>query len=527
MPRRDRGPLRAGRLSPPCHIGQRRTTDPTRARGPCRVGVSVAPRSGTRRSRVGRWGSTTGRRSRRRARAGRPRAARAGRQPDRGRGAAVGRATVAVLAERCLPAVTEAAPESFTELVATAIANSEARAELRRLAEEQAALRRVATLVAHGVPPAELFAAVTEEVARRPRADVAGMTRFEPDGAQTLVAAWPRAPDHLRVGTRMPMFEGVDAAPGARGRAAGRASTTARPRPARSPRWSAGSACAASVGGPITSRGALWGAMIVDRRGRALPGRTEHRLDEFTELVATAIANARRGRAAAARRGAGGAAAGRDARRARGRRRTDLFAAVAAEVGARRSPRTSRACSATSPTGRRRSSRAGAIGRAAPVGARLALEGDSVAARVHRTRPAGADGQLRRRARAVRATLRRQLGIRSAVGAPIVVDGRLWGVMIAGRTAPTRSRPTPRRGSASSPSWSRPRSPTPTAGPSWPRRAPGSSRRPTTRAGASSATCTTARSSGSCRWRSSCACSSRLARRDEDAARRARRGDRA
>ena len=53
----------------------------------------------------------------------------------------------------------------FTELVATAIANSEAHEELTRLAEEQAALRRVATLVAAGAPPAEVFEAVSAEVA--------------------------------------------------------------------------------------------------------------------------------------------------------------------------------------------------------------------------------------------------------------------------------------------------------------------------------------------------------------------------
>jgi DNA-binding NarL/FixJ family response regulator len=52
----------------------------------------------------------------------------------------------------------------FTELVAAAIANAQARVELRGYAEEQAALRRVATLVARGAPPEEVFAAVTEEV---------------------------------------------------------------------------------------------------------------------------------------------------------------------------------------------------------------------------------------------------------------------------------------------------------------------------------------------------------------------------
>ena len=64
-----------------------------------------------------------------------------------------------------MPADTEARLTKFTELVATAIANAESRAGLARLAEEQAALRRVATLVARGAPAEEVFAAVAEEVA--------------------------------------------------------------------------------------------------------------------------------------------------------------------------------------------------------------------------------------------------------------------------------------------------------------------------------------------------------------------------
>jgi GAF domain-containing protein len=54
----------------------------------------------------------------------------------------------------------------FTELVATAISTTQARQDLRRLADEQAALRRVATLVAKGATPEDVFAAVAREVAQ-------------------------------------------------------------------------------------------------------------------------------------------------------------------------------------------------------------------------------------------------------------------------------------------------------------------------------------------------------------------------
>jgi GAF domain-containing protein len=58
------------------------------------------------------------------------------------------------------------------------------------LAEEQAALRRIATLVARGVPPEEVFVAVTEEVARLLPVSSAAMGRYDPDGMFTTVAAW-------------------------------------------------------------------------------------------------------------------------------------------------------------------------------------------------------------------------------------------------------------------------------------------------------------------------------------------------
>ena len=80
----------------------------------------------------------------------------------------------------------------FTELVATAISNTASREQLTRLADEQAALRRVATLVAQGVPPAELFAAVAAEVGGLLRADVTGMVRYEGDGTVAPTPSGPR-----------------------------------------------------------------------------------------------------------------------------------------------------------------------------------------------------------------------------------------------------------------------------------------------------------------------------------------------
>jgi hypothetical protein len=94
----------------------------------------------------------------------------------------------------------------FTELAATAIANAQAREQLRALADEPAALGRVATLVARGAPQATVFAAVAEEVGRVLPADMAILSRFDPDGSYvTIVGGWTRGGEVLPMGERLPM----------------------------------------------------------------------------------------------------------------------------------------------------------------------------------------------------------------------------------------------------------------------------------------------------------------------------------
>ena len=68
----------------------------------------------------------------------------------------------------------------------------ESQAELRQHAEQQAALRRVATLVARDVPPEELLDSVAREVAGVLAADTTGLLRYEPDGELAVLAAWTR-----------------------------------------------------------------------------------------------------------------------------------------------------------------------------------------------------------------------------------------------------------------------------------------------------------------------------------------------
>jgi GAF domain-containing protein len=76
--------------------------------------------------------------------------------------------------------------------------------ELLELVEEQAALRRVATLVGRGVPPEELFAAVVEEVGALLPTEYTYMGRYEPDRMIAFVAASSAAGDSLPpVGSRL------------------------------------------------------------------------------------------------------------------------------------------------------------------------------------------------------------------------------------------------------------------------------------------------------------------------------------
>ncbi len=199
---------------------------------------------------------------------------------------------VAYTRDQQLPADTEARLASFTELVATAIANTESRAALARLAEEQAALRRVATLVAHGAAPEQVFAAVTGEFARLVPVDLAGMARYEPDGTLIYVASWGRAVDFVPVGSRWTL-DGKNIATAV--------FETGRPARVESQAGATGPLGAdvavtgvrSLVGTPVVVEGRLWGEIGAGSTlEEPLPPDAEARLASFTELVATAIANA-------------------------------------------------------------------------------------------------------------------------------------------------------------------------------------------------------------------------------------------
>ena len=164
------------------------------------------------------------------------------------------------------------------------------RDELRQLAEEQAALRRVATLVARGVPAEKIFEAVATETRRVLDLDTSGLMRFESDGGVTLVAADSTRPLAIEVGARLSLDPATTAE---RVRQTGRparmdAHAAADPLTER-----AGSpAHGGAIGAPIVVDGDAWGVMVATwAQARAIPPGGEQRLVQFTELAATAIAN--------------------------------------------------------------------------------------------------------------------------------------------------------------------------------------------------------------------------------------------
>jgi signal transduction histidine kinase len=164
--------------------------------------------------------------------------------------------------------------------------------ESSRLLEQQSALRRVATLVAQGVPPAEVFEVVTREVGLLSGGDIARMERYETDGSVTGVAAWSRDVGQLAVGTRFTL-EGMSIA--ALVRESGRPVRIDSFADASGPIAEEARALGikSSVGCPIVVSGRLWGVIAASSRGEEpFPADTESQIGEFTELVATAIANA-------------------------------------------------------------------------------------------------------------------------------------------------------------------------------------------------------------------------------------------
>jgi signal transduction histidine kinase len=161
-----------------------------------------------------------------------------------------------------------------------------------RLAEEQAALRRVATFVAAGPTPDEVFGFVTEEIANLFEAESAAMLRFDP-GAQTATVVGRHGSfEAAQLGVTFPLEDES---------ATGQVYRTGRParfddytgKRSRLAELVREAGFNTTVAAPVTVGGRLWGAVLASSsRPEPLPPETEERLADFAELVALALASA-------------------------------------------------------------------------------------------------------------------------------------------------------------------------------------------------------------------------------------------
>jgi|SRR5271166_2773084 len=181
--------------------------------------------------------------------------------------------------------------ELATRQLDLSLNNAQLYAEYRRLADEQAALRRLAMLVARGVEPSEVFDAATNEMRRCLNVFTAGLWRYESSAEITMVgaAAEPPALAKWPVGTRTPIDDNTLAAMVQR-----------TGRPARMDNYEnlAGSVAArvravgvrAAVGVPVVVDGRMWGMAAVGSVGPGpMPADTEARISGFAELIGTAL----------------------------------------------------------------------------------------------------------------------------------------------------------------------------------------------------------------------------------------------
>ena len=185
-----------------------------------------------------------------------------------------------------LPAEAEQRLEEFAGLVTAALANAQARSEVQTLAEEQAALLRVAERVARGDPPEEVFATVAAEAQRLLGGQPMTLTRFEEDAALVVIS---RSGGPAPPGTRISY--GSDTLPDRVRRTASAVRVNDY-----SVEPDAGLArdfgLVAAVAAPIVVEGRVWGMLTATSSVGPLSGGVEDRLQRFANLVGTAVSNA-------------------------------------------------------------------------------------------------------------------------------------------------------------------------------------------------------------------------------------------
>jgi signal transduction histidine kinase len=301
---------------------------------------------------------------------------------------------------------------------------------LRALIREQSALRTVATLIAREASPAEVLAAVAREVALCLDIPLISIVRLR-EGTATQVGVWGRE-NPFPVGLTWALDgTGVAARVAGSGKPA-RVDDYAEVPGRIAARLAREAGIHSAVGVPIRVEGRLWGVMMaMSTRDRPLADNTVARLGSFTELVGTAIANAQ------ARDDLHQLLEEQSALRrvatlvAQAAPPGEIFDSVCRETGRLIGASTVNLAHFTPDGFNHTMAGWSRHGVHMPTGTRLPLLGDSINALVQQTSAPGRIDSYEDLAGPLADRLR-GLGVRSEVGAPVVVGGRVWGALIAG-----------------------------------------------------------------------------------------------
>jgi PAS domain S-box-containing protein len=183
-------------------------------------------------------------------------------------------------------------PPVFTGFIRDLTARRAAEAEVRLLADEQAALHRVATLVARGADTDAVFQAVTKEVARLCRGEAANMIRYQRDDTAVVIGAWSDGSGGHRRARDDRSARRRSAGPRIRRTGASLRVDSFVPGRGHLGETLGRLGFTAAIGAPVVVDDELWGAVIVRSAKGPFPDGAEYRLQPFAELAGQALAPA-------------------------------------------------------------------------------------------------------------------------------------------------------------------------------------------------------------------------------------------
>jgi signal transduction histidine kinase len=283
-------------------------------------------------------------------------------------------------------------------------------------ASDHAALGRVAALVARGAAEEVLFAAAAEEIGRLVGADRSWLVRFDRDAAVVVATHGGEAPADERWPLTRDLRRLRDAGQGLR--------FVLTSEYERFPEQMVADGLRHAVGVPIVVNGRVWGAAIAAvHRDEPFPKDTEPRMTLLARLLATPLAGAGHHQVDVERLAEEQASLRRVAALVeRGVEPEEFFAAVATEAATLMGRPASLLKYEEDGVYTMRAMSDGPLG----VGMRVVYDPGCIAWRVKRS---GTCERIDDYAEVPTAKFAHEIGLHAIVGAPINVDGELWGAI--------------------------------------------------------------------------------------------------